>query len=167
MYDIMHQIKTKKIKNDLFFFLKNKEIASIKNNNIFFNNENLNSIRSIHIRKKLIEYLNAELNNTIINKYNINTEDPNCNAINALLHTSLKDINNLNNNDLEIINSLLFSYSNLWYESRVSLNLYWIDLFENNSDLENDIITALMIKSSLSVLLDFIKNTDSIILTVN
>jgi hypothetical protein len=64
-----------------------------------------------------------------------------------------------NDNILISINALNFKYNNFWHSCRLVLNDKVRPLFLNNSDEENDIISALFLTNKLDVVQFFINHT--------
>lgn len=125
----------------------------------------ITSLRSSNLQKEAYKAI-AEAINLYNDQKSDFTEDMSFNAIVCIKNVLGLTFNGSqlfskieNDNILISINSLNFTYNNFWHSSRLVLNDRIRPLFLNNSDEENDIISALFLTNKLDVVQFFINHT--------
>jgi hypothetical protein len=141
-------------------------VSKLKRNKtveIFTDNEYISKLRSKNLQEHILKNIGEQL--SYINDRD--EEDLKIITIKSISKIFDVFIINLDKEDkksliFKSLNSLLFLYSNFWYEHRKKLGLRINQYFKNNSDLENDLLVALMIKSDNNTVYQFINNNSNI-----
>jgi hypothetical protein len=165
--EITYNYKQKNNKTSEIEIFHHKHLVSKITNNktieILTDNEYINKLRS----KNMKEYILKSINKQLYYIDDTDEEDPKIVTIKAISKIFDIYIINLDKEDKEnlifkSLNSLLFIYSNFWYEHRKKIGLRMNKYFENNSDLENDLLVALMVKSDNNTVYQFINRNPNV-----
>jgi len=146
-------------KRTVIVLFKGIEVAKI-NESVVIDLEFINELRSENQKKELLKKISECVGSLMYSDSEV-PEERAFETFLSALSLNNDSINKVKEEDktdfLRALNTLVYTYNNMWYESRQSQNSWVYECFENSSDAELDLIVSLIIMEETKFVKDFIK----------